>query len=230
MKFTDIILFRIIANTERKKCMFNNAIYISPRYSLDAYSELNLSLSSNNQAWKNAIEIFIDRMEGRFLLLIQYYSDNIRVDNRHIDYSFGSMALCCLFIETLHQFYNGLDETVFRGHREAFIKFLTKSIFFSQYFTRRTAGYFYSDIRNGILHQAQTKRNTQLTFDQDEMVTEIENGIRLDVIKFKDELINEYQHYVDRLSRSSNIELRENFIRKMNYITTIDVVSNSRKQ
>jgi hypothetical protein len=62
------------------------------------------------------------------------------------------------------------------------------------------------------------------------MVSEIENGIRLDVIKFKDELINEYQHYLKRLNQSSNVELRENFIKKMKYITTTNIVGNSSRE
>ncbi|MGG6312403.1 hypothetical protein [Paenibacillus macerans] len=202
--------------------MYQNEIYISPKYILEDYLDLNLSLNSNDQDWDKAIDIFADRIEGRFLLLIQHYSDNIRLDNRYIDYSFSSMALCCLLIETLHQFYNGLDITVFRGHKEAFVKFLTRSFFFSRHFTCRTASFFYSDIRNGILHQAQTKRNTQLSFNQENMVTEIDNGIRLDVIKFKDELLSEYQHYLDLLKQRMNSELRDNFIRKMNYITTVN--------
>lgn len=70
------------------------------------------------------------------------------------------------------------------------------------------------------MHQAQTKRNTQLTFEQENMIIEIENGISLDVIKFKDELLNEYQEYLERLNNNSNYELRENFIKKMDYITT----------
>jgi hypothetical protein len=202
--------------------MYHNDIYISPRYCLEDYLELNLSLTSTEHAWGRAINIFADRIEGRFLLLIQEYSDNIRTNYRNIDYSFSSIALCSLLIETLQQFYNGLDVTVFRGHKDAFIQFFTRSTYFSQHFTRRTAGFFYSDIRNGILHQAQTKRNTQLTFDQPDMIIEIENGIRLDVIKFKDELLNEYEHYLERLRESANSELRENFIKKMNYITTIN--------
>lgn len=52
------------------------------------------------------------------------------------------MALCSLLIETLHQFYNGLDVTVFRGHKEAFVQFLTRSNYFGSYFTRRTASFF----------------------------------------------------------------------------------------
>lgn len=52
------------------------------------------------------------------------------------------------------------------------------------------------------------------------MIIGIENGISLDVIKFKDELLNEYQEYLERLSNESNHELRENFIKKMDYITT----------
>jgi len=202
--------------------MYHNNIYISPRYCLEDYLELNLSLTSTEQTWEKAINIFADRIEGRFLLLIQEYSENIRANYRHIDYSFSSIALCSLLIETLHQFYNGLDVTVFRGHKEAFIQFFTRSRYFSRHFTRRTAEIFYSDIRNGVLHQAQTKRNTQLTFDQPDMIIEIENGIRLDVIKFKDELLNEYEHYLEQLRESADSELRENFIKKMNHITTIN--------
>lgn len=199
--------------------MYRDRIYISPRYYLEDYLALNLSLTSDEQDWRRAIDIFADRIEGRFLLLIQECSDNITANYKFIDYSFSLMALCSLLIETLHQFYNGLDVTVFRGHREAFVQFLTRSNYFGAYFTRRTAGFYYSDIRNGILHQAQTKRNTQLTFDQLNMIIEIENGISLDVIKFKDELLNEYQQYLGRLNDSRNNELRENFIKKMNYIT-----------
>jgi len=199
--------------------MFKDRIYVSPRYYLEDYLALNLALTSDEQSWQQAINIFSDRIEGRFLLLIQEYSDNISRNYRYIDYSFSTMALCSLLIETLHQFYNGLDVTVFRGHREAFVQFLTRSNYFGRHFTRRTAGFFYSDIRNGILHQAQTKRNTQLTFDQENMIMEIPNGISLDVIKFKDELLHEYQEYLEKLNNDSNQELRENFIKKMDYVT-----------
>lgn len=201
--------------------MFRNEIYISPRYTLDDYLELNLTLESDEHSWRKAVDIFADRIEGRFLLLIQQYSDKITKDNSNIDYSFSSMALCCLLIETLHQFYNGLNETVFRGHRDAFVNFLVRSICFRQHFNRRTASYFYYDIRNGILHQAQTKRNTQLSVGQEKMVIEIQNGIRLDVVKFKDELINEYEAYLALLRQRSNEGIRENFIKKMSYIMNI---------
>lgn len=209
-----------IINDGKGLKMSKDRVYISPRYYLEDYLALNLSLTSDEQTWQRAINIFSDRIEGRFLLLIQEYSDNITANYRYIDYSFSTMALCSLLIETLHQFYNGLDVTVFRGHKEAFVQFLTRSNYFGSYFTRRTASFFYSDIRNGILHQAQTKRNTQLTFEQENMIIEIENGISLDVIKFKNELLNEYQEYLERLSNESNHELRENFIKKMDYITT----------
>ncbi len=202
--------------------MYQNNIYISPNCYLEDYLDLNLSITSNEYNWEKAISIFANRIEGRFLLLIQEYSDKTIENYKCIDYSFSSMALCCLLIETLHQFYYGLDETVFRGHREAFVRFLTRSNYFGQFFTRKTASIFYADIRNGILHQAQTKRNTQLTFDQPEMIIEIENGIRVDVVRFKDELIHEYEYYLEQLRNGTNRELRENFIKKMNYIIVTD--------
>lgn len=88
---------------------------------------------------------------------------------------------------------------------------------------------FYNDIRNGILHQAQTKRNTQLTIHQDRMVYEIHDGISLDVVKFKDVLIQEYEFYVGLLRDESRVTIRNNFISKMNFITNNGVGNTGRQ-
>lgn len=106
--------------------MYVNELYISPNYIITDYLDLNLSLSSTEEDWHTAINIFSNRIEGRFLLLIQDLSDKISDNFRQVDYCFSAMALCCLLIETLHQFYNGLDVTVFRGHRDAFVCFASR--------------------------------------------------------------------------------------------------------
>ncbi|CDN42956.1 hypothetical protein [Paenibacillus sp. P22] len=208
--------------------MFREEILISPNYKIRDYTELDLRIDSDQETWDRAIDIFKDRIEGRFLLLIQELSDKARFDYKSFEYSFSSIALCCLLIETLFQFYKGLNETR-RGYgwqgmnKDAFKHFFRESEYFSPYISDNDADIFYKDIRCGILHQAQTKRNSQLTIHQDQMVHTIENGIRVDIGIFTDALIQEYELYVSKIKNgqiNSSVTLRENFIRKMNYITT----------
>ena len=208
--------------------MFREEILISPNYKIRDYTELDLRIDSDQEIWNKAIDIFKDRVEGRFLLLIQELSDRARFDYKSFEYSFSSMALCCLLIETLFQFYKGLDETKRVYGRQgmnvdAFKHFFRESEFFSPHISDIESKIFYKDIRCGILHQAQTKRNSQLTINQGQMVLSIDNGIRVDIGIFTDALIQEYESYTRRIKYAqygSWITLRENFIRKMNFITT----------
>jgi hypothetical protein len=135
------------------------------------------------------------------------------------------MALSCLFIETLQQFKNGLDTTEWEKNEESFVDFFCNSDSFFKEFNSTTATIFYRDIRCGILHQAQTKRNTQLTYGAAVMVQRIKNGIIIDVEKFTGALIGEYEEYILKILNPSDENtkiLRMNFIKKMNYIVKTD--------
>lgn len=198
--------------------MYHNVVYISPKYEPSDYLVLDLNTESNEQEWNKAIEIYKDRMENRFLLIIQDMLGNLRDNIRVIDYSFSIMALNCLLVETLRQFYLGNDVTIGNNERE-FKKFFRNSDIFRNKFTSKQASIFYKHVRCGILHQAQTQSYTQLTVGQDEMVININDScIRLDVEKFTDSLIFEYESYLLKLTDKSNVEYRENFIKKMEYI------------
>ncbi|GLI09665.1 hypothetical protein YDYSG_56970 [Paenibacillus tyrfis] len=203
--------------------MFNHAIYISPRYQVSDYIDLNLRLDSNDETWRQAIDILKDRIENRFLLIIQDQLDKLRANFGIIDYSFSVMALNCLLIETMRQFKKGIDttESNYRGaNQAAFVEFFKQSYFFRDHFSQDTAKTFYKHIRCGILHQAQTQSNSQLTIDQDSMVERIENNcIRVDVEKFTYALFEDYEDYVSILNqRDKDTVYRRNFIKKMNHI------------
>ncbi len=199
--------------------MFADRVFISPHYGPEKYIELNLKANSPEQDWCKAIDIFQDRMYGRYFNAIDILlNETRRFPKEGIDFSFSAMALMCLLIETLHQFRFGLDQTEWRMHGDAFINFLTGSNHFSAHFGVREARQFYSHVRNGIIHQAQTKRNTQLTISSSKMVEVIPDGIRIDVILFYDVLKVEVQDYINRLHDRAEHEIRDNFICKMNYI------------
>lgn len=192
--------------------MFTDRIYISPSYTPEDYEEINLNNNSSSEDWEKAIEIFSDRIYGRFLNAIDILMDGYN------DFSFSSMAIMCLLIETLHQFYYGLDKTEWRKHEEAFINFLTTSKYFESNFGVIEARRFYKHIRNGIIHQAQTQGNTQLTINALHMVELVPRGIRVDVGLFHRALKDEVRNYIDRLRSHDNHIIRENFIRKMGFI------------
>ena len=148
-------------------------IRISPKYKSSHWKELDLS-SGDNLVWAKAVDIFYDRINGRFLApvrSIEKHSDkNIRLFS-----GFVILAIDCLLIETLYQFYNGVDETD-RDHQRAFWHFFRDSPHFNPSFTRKISDMFYTHFRCGILHQAQTKMSSQVRVDQDQMVQLVNSG------------------------------------------------------
>lgn len=201
--------------------MFNGVISISPKYQVRHFTDLDLKLDSEAHIWDQAINIFVDRIENRFVIIIQDLLGKVRTDYGVIDYSFSVMALNCLLIETLRQFKLGEDATV-GNNEKAFVGFFKSSRFFNECISNKNAKLFYNHIRCGILHQAQTKYNSQLAINQEVMIERLEDDsqcIRVDVEHFTNALIQDYEEYLRNIR---NIDyspvLRQNFISKMNYI------------
>lgn len=166
---------------------YNNETYISIHYNKEDFLRLRLSANSEEN-WENAIDIFNDRIKGRYLNVVKKLieEDNIIIDG------FSIMALDCLLIETLLQFKNGWDVTK-NGNRTQYTKFLKEE--FSQIFiSDDLADKFYGDIRCGILHSAQTYRKSKLTFDVDYIVKlnviNEEVHINVNVKKFTEAILN----------------------------------------
>lgn len=196
-----------------------NDISISPKFRVSHWLE-----ALNKENWGEMTSIFIDRIESRFLKPIRL----IEKDKTIGEFSgFAILALDCLIIETLHQFYEGIDETI-GEHRKAFWRFFKQSKYFCSSFSRRKAFVFYSHFRCGILHQAQTKNKSLVRIGQDRMIDTVTNivsdGLIVDREKFHRAIENEINSYIDKL-RSVNpkySDLKNNFIKKMNFICGID--------
>lgn len=208
---------------------------ISPKYTSTDYINLQLKETSSKSDWEQAVKIFDDRYTNRFINPIYELakSKNIVV----WEYSgFAIMALNCLLIETLNQFYYGVNDTDelikdksvshINKIEDAFVDFLTKSKFFNHCFKQKEACLFYLHIRNGLLHQAEVKKGSLIHIKcaQKEMV-KIENsgnpneGISLRRDLFTDSLIKEYGNYKTRLlTEPADCKLREAFIKKMGHI------------
>lgn len=191
----------------------DNRIFITEGDTRDDYIGLDLRLDSSHYQWKNAIEMMRRRIEGRYLDPMRAL---INADaNKN---GFAAMAICCLLIETLMQFREGFQKTPARMNKKYYTNFLINQL--GNEFDRRMADCFYTDIRCGILHSAQTKNNTCLTFDTDYTVAEHVNGVLMVDVKGMEREIRDYfNRYCSELENPNNKDLRENFIRKMDDIT-----------
>jgi hypothetical protein len=164
--------------------------------------------------WQKAITIFECRIRGRYLNIVEAIE-------RYEFAGFAVMALDCLLIETLQQFYDGVRRT--KGTiRSAFCRFLTQSSFKS-YFDRESAAKFYEYIRNGILHQAEIKGSSRIWIRKDTPLVRDApdgNGLIINRHLFHQQLMYEFQDYVSRLRKCdpSDDELRHNFRAKMDAI------------
>ena len=194
-------------------------ISISPKYRKNDWQQ---ALSKKD--WRKMVEIFEDRIESRFLKPIRLIANDPYIGEFS---GFSILALDCLIIETLNQFYSGLDETEGK-HDEAFWNFFKKSEFFRGHFSRKKAFTFYSHYRCGILHQAQTKKKSVVRMDQNTMIQSVEKDISIGLIvdrsRFHEALENEISSYIEKLKIGGNDEshsLRSHFIKKMNIICGI---------
>ena len=132
-----------------------------------------------------------------------------------------------MIIETLNQFYNGLDETKGK-HWKAFWYVFKNSPHFKPSFSPKKAETFYGHFRCGILHQAQTKANSVVRICRPKMIEEvnpekISDGLIVDREIFHKALESEIADYKQKVKSSEpeHKTLRDNFIKKMNCICNL---------
>ena len=186
-------------------------INISPNYNKDRYLNLNLTLQSSEADWNTAVAILKDRIEGRFISQIDLLSDDINANG------FTVMALNCLLIETLYQFKEGKDKTPSRQNKEVYSNFLMQE-FPREFNTKNIADSFYTNIRCGILHSAQTKNESRLSDREDVVVTFEGDTLVVSVTGVSSLLKTYFEQYLQKLVDPNEVTLRNNFINKMKFV------------
>ncbi len=187
---------------------------ISPKYTNEEWKSL---VFDKEKDWLQGIDIFNDRIKGRFMVPISKMA-------KYEYAGFAIMALDCLLIETLQQFIEGKPSTPRYKVKDYFIKFLVKQ--FGEPFDVDMALMFYDHIRNGILHSAEIKKDSLIRIDSDLPIakyTEHKTGLVINRDKFHSRLKQVIQQYVNELKDNSNIELRSNFRKKMDYIARVGI-------
>ena len=195
-----------------------NDIYISPDYTRRDYVFIRLDAQSPADSWSKAIEILKDRIYGRYLDPVD---ELISSDpNRN---GFAAMSLLCLLIDTFMQFRFGYpDSSRDSRNGERYARFLRDCLGFNP----REAQSFYTDIRCGLLHSAETMNGSYLCprFNHNGRAIEsfyIERRMILKVsVQGMHQVLKEYfDKYCDELMAGSDTEIRKNFVMKMDDIS-----------
>lgn len=186
---------------------------------------INLNLTDDvNKDWSIGISIIEDRFKSRFF-------NHINLIKNDEFSGFLTLSIDCLLIETLMQFYLGIENTEinYRGEQwKSFKDFLINSKHFNTDFsTLKKCKIFYQHFRCGLLHQAQTKHKSRIKINQSNFVvlanpTNIDEGLIIDRKQFHNKLILEFEDYIQRLrDNKDNFQgqnLRIKAIDKMNLI------------
>jgi hypothetical protein len=174
---------------------------------------------STEEDWQTAIDIFEDRIRGRFLGIVEAIQD--------YEFSgFAIMALDCLLIETLQQFYEGKAKTPRGRSGEYFRRFLTRTSF-GAFFDDEIAGVFYDSIRCGILHQAEIKRSSRILIRKNIPLVrwaDDRNGLIIQRRLFHQQLKSAFCDYTAELRKNDppDDHLRGKFKRKMDAICRLE--------
>lgn len=201
-------------------------------FSVQDWGNLEPRLDHDESAWVEAIRVFERRMNERFFTCIDaLINADTRPDSQssassagahwlpdaHCIPGFSIIALCCLLIETMQTFREGAS----RKTEKQFIKFLKRPAFDGAFVDDKIAECFVNGIRNGILHEAETRKWVIWRESPSQMVVVHQDGYALNRTLFYEAVKEEFGLYLKELNdpgNPANHELREKFKKQMNDI------------
>jgi hypothetical protein len=187
-------------------------------------------LTVNSGNWDLAIEIVKDRFYSRYFNPIEKLlnSTDKTISN---NCGFIIMSTDCLLIETINQFYMGIastEELYSKNNWMAFRDFFCHTTNLSEFKSNRNlVKIFYSQIRCGLLHQAETKSLSLINIKEKSIVKAIadkadySDGIIINRNLFHKALKGDFDKYIENLADPNSVNfygenLREMFIKKTN--------------
>lgn len=185
--------------------------------------------NSEKSEWEAVFELLHTRIKTRFLNPIDWILEK-RYDRGE---GFSVVALQCILIEFLEAFYQGKIYTTSRKPREfeynsskqLFSDFLMNHEPFSKHFTSKAnANGFFDNIRCGLLHEAATKETSRINnAPSQDMLVSFEPNDPSNMRIYRENFYKAIKEFIEsyRIELLSNMELKINFIRKMDDICGI---------
>jgi hypothetical protein len=186
---------------------------ISPKYTSDDWTALDKTDATH---WPKAVAIVKDRLHGRFL----HFADKCLKD----DYSgFVVLSIDCLLVETIQQFIDGVTDGRNKSTKLS-KKFLKGPRFQPAFNTDKARADFYSDIRCGLLHQAEAKNKWLIRRKQATLLKTVgTDGYIIDVERFHKAIQDSLEDYLTLLCKPESSDLRKKLWTKMNHICNMRI-------
>src|SRR6266446_3759108 len=189
---------------------------IAPGVDSSEWQSLKLD-DPHSPDWSRAISILRERIYGRYFdpvdHLIEVEQQKPAVKRR---FGFAIVAIDCLLIETFGAFVEGLETTDGKS-KATFCKFLTTRPKFNAAFTEDLAKQFYEEFRCGILHQAEVGGASKV-WSVGDFVRRDGAMVIVNRTEFHKRLKEDFDDYLDELAQPSNVDLRRNFRKKMDFM------------
>ncbi len=193
---------------KKKRVDMGSDFWISPRYKASQWRAVRLD-ADDEAEWLKAIDIVEDRIKGRFgrwidTLVAEKFS------------GFVVVALDCLLIETLVGFMTGEPS---KGPDSLLTGTLGNS---GLQFTKEQARKFRESVRNGVIHDAETRRGWIIRPGEPDgkILTTQGTSIALNRTAFHAALTWELEAWLAKL-RLGDKTLRNNMMRRMAQIIEI---------
>jgi hypothetical protein len=188
-----------------------DALRISPRYTSEDWYALSCSKEGD---WSEAAEILKDRLVGRFF---RYAGNCLRSPHS----GFVVLAIDSLLVETVQQFREGVIDG--HGQSRKLVTAFLEGPRFQPEFDRAARAAYYTDIRCGLLHQAEAKRTWLIRRGEPRMLHSLQdgNGYVIDVRLFHQAVRRSFDDYLRQIVRLENEKLRDNLWTKMNHICSV---------
>jgi hypothetical protein len=150
---------------------------------------------------------------------------------------FAIMSLCCLLVETLQSFIEGTFVDVVANRcgfpdsdcikfapstSGAFKRFFRRAAFKAD-FDNDSAFRFSQDVRNALLHAAETRGGWIVwrAVPKDRIIQRVDNGYILNRTNFYKALKVEFESYLNELRNVGQTKLRENFVARIDDICQV---------
>lgn len=194
--------------------------FISDEYTYENYVDLQFKENSTEEVWKEAIKIFVSRINSRYFCAIDKLmkGENVR---GMLTYGFAIVTLQCALIDTFAKFRYGPDKT---KNSDRFISFLEEYLI-PDGKEEKLAKRVYKDIRCGLVHSGSTANKSGLSCHLPQLVTVLDKTkkkgpISLDLVVLDRKLREYFNEYINKL-KDKECELRKNFVYTMDMVCKV---------
>lgn len=179
----------------------------------------NISSGNRNNLEDELIKALEDRVKIRYFSILNQWSKSKDPDKEQ--WGFIMMSVCCVLVELYYQITTGNDISNLNGEslETAYSNILPDII---KSWDRNDGAEFYVLIRNSLIHQAQTDKNTAISFEiskqKEESYIEGESYTIYNPNLIYLELRSAYRQIFKKAKKHESVYLRRNFLSKIRCI------------